>query len=512
MKKFSTFLILFLGLSLVSSSSINERPLVGTQGKPMWVPDEIIVKYTPEVMGNEIAKKLIEEHYNLLKEEDSYKQGEFVVYKHLDPLAILDDLNNEPGIIYAEQNAYSYICMYPNDPYYVYQWHMRRIGMETAWDISSGSGVLTAVIDTGVKQSLADLANTNFTAGWDFVNNDNDPTDDEGHGSHVCGTVAQSTNNNIGVSGIAYDCTIMPVKVLNDQGTGTYDEIANGIVFAVDNGADILNLSLGGYAASTTVENAVNYAWNNGAVVVCAAGNDNLSSPFYPAAYANSIAVTATNYLEQRPKYANYGSWVDICAPGGDTNDYNGDGYVDGVLQNTFGAAGENYYFYFGTSMASPHVAGTAALLKAQDPSRTNAEIRAVLESAVIDLGTPGWDPYYGFGRVDARVALTNQPIEIYVYDISMSLKKAGINCTASALITLRDTSGNPVPNAAVYVTWSGVVEGSDSVISIDGTVTFTSAKVKSTGPFIITVDNVTHNSYIYNPSLNNETSDSITY
>jgi len=596
-KKTSLFLIVFLMLSLGFAFAADLKPFDTTEGKPAIVPDEIIVKFDSSV--TDAKKDKIKAGYGLEKKKDSYKKGAFVVYKHRNPRAILSQLKNEAGVLYAEQNGYVYADMPPNDPLYgPYQWNMTRIGMEDAWDVSTGNGAIVAIIDTGVKQSLEDLANTSFIAGYDFVNNDADPTDDAGHGSHVCGTVAQSTNNNIGVTGIAYNSTIMPVKVLNSKGSGTWDQVADGILYAADHGAAIINMSLGGTVSSVTLEDAVNYAWNHDVVVVCAAGNDGLSSPHYPAYYANSIAVSATNYLDEKASYSNYGSWVDMSAPGGDSNDYNGDGYSEGVLQNTFSRrSGDGYYFYSGTSMASPHVAGVAALVKACNPSLTNARIRNILETTAEDIGDPGFDEYFGYGIVDALAAalqasggnllpvadfiysvndvtvdftdqsqdpdgaivawdwnfgdnttstvqnpshtyeagtypvtltakdeegatgsvtknITIGPIpDISVFDIAMSIIRAGRKYTATAVITIKDTDGNVAPNATVSVTWSGVVSGSASGLTgADGTVTFNSAKVKSTGPFTIRVTEVTHDIMSYDSDLNNETSDSITY
>jgi len=601
MKKLSTFLVLLLGVCLVFSFALKEKPLNTNEGKPSLVPDEIIVKYAKSV--TEDAKSNLKVKYNLTKKKDSYKKGEFVVYTHKNPQAILSKLEKEPGVVYAEQNGYAYTAMIPNDPYYSpYQWHMTRIGMESAWDMNTGAGVVVAVVDTGVKQSLSDLANTNFMSGYDFINNDNDPTDDEGHGSHVCGTIAQSTNNNIGVTGIAYDCTIMPVKVLDSSGSGSYDAIANGIIYAADHGADVINMSLRGLSPNSTLENAVNYAWNAGVLVVSAAGNDYQNIPVYPAAYANSMSVGATNYLDEKADYSNWHSTVEICAPGGDGDDNNGDGYMDGVLQNTFSGTSEGYYFYTGTSMATPHVVGVAALVKAANPALTNAEIRNILTTTAEDLGTAGRDEYFGYGIVDAPAAIQaaggsgNQfPVadftfstnlltvnftdastdadgtivswdwnfgdsgssaaqnpqhtyaasgtysvtltvtddegatddvtkdvtvsdgiihDIYVFDITQTVSRAGANYYSDAVVTIKDDNGNLVSGATVYISWSGVVSGTNSgTTGAAGTVTFRSANVKKqTGPFTITVTNVTHATMNYNSALNNETSDTANY
>jgi subtilisin family serine protease len=255
--------------------------------------------------------------------------------------------------------------------------------------------------------------------GWDFINSDAHPNDDEGHGTHVTGTVAQTTNNDLGVAGVAFKTTIMPVKVLNSAGTGTDLQVADGIYYAVNNGADIINLSLGGSIPSATLEDAVAYAYNNGVTVFAASGNSNAGSCDYPAAYdAYVIAVGATQYDETRAPYSNYGSSLDIVAPGGNIGaDQNNDGYADGVLQNTFGDTTVDwaYWFYQGTSMSTPHASGVAALLLARNPTLTPDQIRNALESTAEDLGIPGRDNIYGWGLIDAQAALQSVAPPVYL-------------------------------------------------------------------------------------------------
>jgi serine protease len=618
MKKVSTFLALLVGVTLVFSSFVFADDYVSvnrTMNKPSHVDDEIVIKFKSNVDQARIAA--IMGKYNISKKKASRRAGDFIVFNKKDKnkqmSAMLQELARESGVAYAEQNAYAYKSMIPNDSYFSYQWHMSRIGLESAWDDSTGSGVVVAVIDTGVRQDLSDLAGTSFTAGYDFVNNDTNPTDDEGHGSHVCGTIAQTTNNNAGCAGVAFNATIMPIKVLDSTGSGTYTDIADGIIWATDHGSDVINMSLGGSSSTTTLQNAVNYAWNNGVVVVCAAGNDGVSSPSYPAAYTNSISVSAVNYLDQLADYSNYGSTIDICAPGGDGNDNNGDGYMDGVLQQTFDSSTgtPGYFFYAGTSMASPHVAGVAALIKAADTTLTNAEIRNILENTAEDLGNSGWDQYFGYGIIDAYAAVqealggstpdTTPPVisniqvsgitsnsavitwttdeaatsvvyygtttsygsstsasgyttnhsvtltglttgttyhfkvesadasgntsqssdstfttsssasEMYIYNIAMSKESRNRRYRATAVITVRNTNGNAVSNATVYVRWTGAVTQNQSgTTNSSGQVTFTTNRVRRNGTFTVTVNNVTHATYTYNPALNIETSDSI--
>lgn len=294
-------------------------------------------------------------------------------------------------------------------------------------DVESGAGTW----ETTVYQQAPDLAGINVWVnsgeipsnnidddsngqiddinGWDFINSDAHSNDDGSHGTHVAGTIIQTTNNNLGVAGVAFNTTIMPIKVLGAGGSGTHQQVADGIHYAVDNGAKIISMSLGG-SASTILENAVAYAYNNGVTVVAACGNSNISTCDYPAAYDSYvIAVGATQYDETKAPYSSFGKSLDIMAPGGNTGvDQNNDGFADGVLQQTFSDTPIDwaYWFFQGTSMATPHVAGVAALLLAEDSALTPDEVRNALESTAEDLGTPGKDSTFGWGLVDAAAAL----------------------------------------------------------------------------------------------------------
>lgn len=332
------------------------------------------------------------------------------------------DWESNPQVEYAEPNYIARAFFAPNDPFYRYQWHLSNsvyggINIEPAWDRAVGTGVVVAIVDTGVayenfgKYYLApDLAGTSFVPGYDFVNKDSHPNDDNGHGTHVAGTVAQKTNNNLGAAGTAFGSSIMPLKVLDKNGAGTYANVANGIIWAADHGAKVINLSLGGSVPSLTLENAVAYAYGKGVTVVAAAGNDSLSSASYPAAYdAYVIAVGATRYDETLAYYSNYGPSVDLVAPGGDLRvDQNADGYGDGVLQQTFTRGKLNkfgYFFFQGTSMAAPHVSGAAALVISNGVLGPDA-VRAALQNSAEDLGTPGRDATYGWGLLNASAAV----------------------------------------------------------------------------------------------------------
>lgn len=371
-------------------------------GKAEYVQDEIIVKFKGD-----------KEPFRVLKVPEG-KVGEKI-----------KEFKKRADVIYAEPNYIAYALMVPNDPYYKYQWHLDNpiyggIGMEEAWDISTGSNsAIVAIVDTGIAYETygkycqaPDLANTCFVQGKDFVNGDLYPNDDNRHGTHVAGTVAQSTNNGVGVAGVAFNTCLMPVKVLNSRGSGTYAQVANGIYYAADNEAKVINLSLGGTASDNTLREAVAYAYGKGVTVVAACGNENTSSCLYPAAYDDYvIAVGATQYDENKAPYSNYGPSLDLVAPGGNNNlDQNKDGYADGVLQQTFQSSYRlctfGYYFFQGTSMATPHVSGVAALLLAKGNATTPDEVRAALQETAECLGGTCPNSTYGYGLVDAFAAL----------------------------------------------------------------------------------------------------------
>lgn len=315
---------------------------------------------------------------------------------------------------------------FPNDPGWSYQWHMQGfeqggINVRDAWNISTGEGATVAVLDTGVNK-YSDLADTNFVLGWNFLTNSPYASDDnvDAHGTHVAGTVAQSTNNGIGVCGVAYNANIMPIKVLNCEGNGYLDDIADGIYFATFYGADVISMSFGSVYDSAVLREAIRFAYSIGVTLVAAAGNDGSPEPMYPAAYYQVISVGATQYDKTKTYYSNFGANLDVVAPGGNINvDQNGDSYADGILQQskkryyfpcpyncsrTCHADKVSYYFKQGTSFACPHVSGIAALLHSIGFS--GAEVRNRIFDTAHDLGIQGKDIIYGHGLVDAYMAL----------------------------------------------------------------------------------------------------------
>ncbi len=309
----------------------------------------------------------------------------------------------------------------PNDPCFKYQWHLRQVGLPDAWKLGTGKGVVVAVIDTGVTK-VADLAQTKFVPGFNFLANNANADDDHGHGTHVAGTIAQSTNNKLGVAGVAPDVSIMPLKVLSAKGSGSVAAIAQAIRWAADHGASVINMSLGGPMAIGTMASAVKYAHGKGVVVVAAAGNDGRGRVGYPARYPGVIAVAATQFDETTTFYSNWGPEIDIAAPGGNVRvDQNGDGKPDGVLQHTIiptDTSKTDYLWFMGTSMATPHVAGVAALIVGAGIRKPDAVEEILLGTArrpkprtsdgaaASPTTGPRIDDHYGAGLVDAGAAL----------------------------------------------------------------------------------------------------------
>ncbi len=327
-----------------------------------------------------------------------------------DPVALTDAIAAIPGVhIAAEDRAVIRPLWAPNDPLYGLQWSYTRTGAENAWDVERGEAfVEVATIDTGADLDHPDLvANLDLDNDYDFVSHDATANDLNGHGTHVAGIIAAATNNATGVAGIAPGVKVVPIKVIGAY-TGTTSDFIDGLEYAADLGVDVANMSLGSTAADigsggvALMQAAVDYARSKGVVLVAATGNNAASSSYnpangiyYPAACTGVIAVGATGRYDGLAEYSNYGPQVDIVAPGGDGS--------FGIL-STY--PNDRFAYLTGTSMASPYVSGTVALLLSHAPAATAAEVESALLSTVKDLGEPGWDQYYGYGLVQVDAAL----------------------------------------------------------------------------------------------------------
>jgi thermitase len=282
----------------------------------------------------------------------------------------------------------------PNDQLYLekYQWNLPAIGTEDGWGITRGDeDIIIAVIDTGVDVHHPDLKNR-LVDGYNTITDRNEPDDDNGHGTHVAGIIASETNNHQGTAGVTWYNKIMPIKAMGAKGYGTTFDIAKGIVWAVDNGADVINMSLGNYQESNVLRRAVKYAHDHDVVMVSAAGNDNTRQPSYPAAYPEVLSVSAINYDGNLAQFSNYGDYINVTAPGV-------------YIPSTYF---ENQYASLsGTSMAAPHVAGLAGLIKSANPDLSNKQIMSIIQDTAIDIGKSGKDIEFGNGLIDVNKALT---------------------------------------------------------------------------------------------------------
>ncbi len=355
-------------------------------------------------------------------------------------------LGKDPRVAYAEPDYKVYTAEETNDPGILQglQWGMYKINAagrgRSAWSlVKSSPSVGIAIVDTGIDQSNEDLkgkivANHNCT---------DSPTVDDlfGHGTHVAGIAASETNNGVGVAGVGYNASLINAKALGDDGSGYYSWLANCIIWSADNGASVINMSLGGPYPSQTLENAVNYAWNKGVVVVAAAGNNNSPYPFYPAYYSHVIAVAATDINDSRASFSNFGRWVAVAAPGVS---------VYSTLPDHPNAIGmENYGYLSGTSMASPHVAGLAGLLFGINGMTNTAAVNDIESGADY---IPGTGFYWQYGRIDAlssiEKALDNQIVVPTATPIPTATSTPSPSPTPTLTPTPRPTATlTPTPN-----------------------------------------------------------------
>lgn len=305
-------------------------------------------------------------------------------------------LARQPGVVYAEPNHTRILMRTPSDPVISQQWALRQVHAYEAWDITTGGEVMIAMLDTGVSPSHPDLADK-LLQGYDFYNNDNDPSDDEGHGTYTAGVAAASSDNGVGIAGICWGCRILPVKVLGSRGQGDDATIAQGIRFAVDSGARIISMSLGGPDDTQVMRDAVQYARDRNVLIIAASGNGQAEGnlPNYPAAYPSVLAVSATTSNDGVTGFSTTGSFVDIAAPG------------VGLWSTIWDPRdGDTYGVANGTSASCPHVAGAAGLALSLRPDLSADQLAELLQAGADDQGAPGKDPEYGYGRLNVlRVA-----------------------------------------------------------------------------------------------------------
>ncbi|MGA1840550.1 MAG: S8 family serine peptidase [bacterium] len=390
---------------------------------PAYVSRQLIVMFRPEASPRDRAFVL--NKHNLRELRTSPFAG-FTLAALSSFQSVHDTIERiapEPAVLYAEPNYYRHAHLIPNDPLYKYQWHLPHMYTDWAWNLTSGSGVVVGLLDSGVSYRDAapyalapDLAGTLIIPGWDFINADANPDDDYGHGTHMCGCIAQTTNNLLGVAGVAFSATVMTVKVMDSLGNVAVADEVEGIYYAANNGAQVINMSFGGVGTAITEQTAVTFAYNQGITIFGSAGNAGSNIPEYPASYTECISVGAVQYDSTRPAYSNYGVELDLVAPGGNLSvDQNIDGYPDGIMQQTHDGTNLSTFFYKliqGTSPATALASGVGAMVisKSTGGVLTPLQVRNILESTTFDLGAAGWDEYYGWGEINAYIAVASTP------------------------------------------------------------------------------------------------------
>lgn len=404
--------------------SINEG-LPFPSRKTQYAPDQVLVRFKPTLSTQALKDTVAAYEAKVLKKIPRIDVYQLKIPKGVTVEEMLYVMRQNPDIEYAGPNYKAYIAVRPNDTFFYLQYALQNTGQEigipgspkgkeradikapAAWEETKGDEeLLIAIIDTGVDFEHPDIKNKIVSTGKNFVNEDLDPTDDNGHGTFVAGVAAAETNNREGIAGVAWKCKILAVKCMDEEGTGYYSDIIEGIIWATDSGAAVINLSLGGDVDDPNLENAVKYAYDKGVVIVSAAGNDS-DFVLYPAAYdAYCLAVAATDYNDLRVDWSNFGPQVDVGAPG--------ERIIGPVPLWFWGPTSLPYAFGSGTSAATPHVAGLVALIKSIKPWLTVTEIMNVIRYSADDVNSSellGEDEYIGYGRINMEKALV--PIRI---------------------------------------------------------------------------------------------------
>jgi uncharacterized repeat protein (TIGR02543 family) len=441
------------------------------------VDDQIIVKFKETVSEERVANTLDSVESGALQQLPSENLVVSEVPEGETVESFIETMEAMPEVEYAQPN-YIYTLSEPghisgpaasrpaaavNDPYAGHQWYLNKIRAYDAWNITMGSpGVRVAVLDTGVDIDHPDLAGQ-IAAQADVVDNDTSADDDYGHGTHVAGIIGAIANNGIGVAGVAPGAKLIAVDVFMtymDNGVQRWGaltlDVIEGINFALSNGADVINLSLGSYDDDYAFESAINNAVASGVPVICSAGNDNVSYPHYPSDYEAAVSVIATGWDDTRASYSNYGAEKDISAPGGDTQSS-----PDSYILSTYPG---QYAWMCGTSMATPVVSGVAALMLSVNPSLSPAQLKSILYATAVELGAPGKDIQFGEGRVDAYYAVAAAAAPVHVTGIELSSRSETLSPGGS--LTLGATL-HPGNTTFPKIIWSSSNSG---VAAVDST------------------------------------------
>jgi subtilisin family serine protease len=357
----------------------------GARAQPTYVSGQLLVKFEPgtsTTVANAVLERADAEPESRVREIDV----RVVDVPATETATAIAALKASPAVEFVERDvAVEMLQTTPNDSLWSSQWGPLVIGAPKGWQKTTGApDVVVAVLDTGIESGHPDLSGS-LVPGFDFTNGDADADDDNGHGTAAAAVVAARTNNARGHAGICWRCSLMPVKVLGADGFGSTAALASGIVWAVDRGADVISMSLGGPGTTQTLTNAIEYAAGKGVVLVAAAGNSGSATPSYPAAYPQVLSVAGTTEAGTLYSWSNFGSWVQVAAPGCNTAAY----------------LGARYVTFCGTSSATPVVAGLAGLLRSAKPGLGKAAVEQAIQSTAVRFSTA-----VQFGRIDVHAAL----------------------------------------------------------------------------------------------------------
>ncbi|MDR7240832.1 S8 family peptidase [Neobacillus drentensis] len=434
MKYFWSVIFIVLCLSIITSVASAEEVTIQPKvskfdtkvlfdEKKEFDDQELIIKFTPNTSSVERATilKLVNG-----KEVDQLKAGDFSFVKvpnGSDLASISKALLKNKQLLFVEPNYEVKSTYVPGEPSYNKQWYLNKIQLPKAWDKTKGSSNITvAVIDGGVQKDHPELRGK-IVSPYNAVTGNANYTPDK-HGTHVAGIIAASFNKS-GIAGIAPSVKIMPINVFDWQGASAYN-VAVALNYAVDHHADVVNMSLGSEDYSYILDYYVQYARSKGIVIVAAAGNSDTSIPMYPAALNGVIGVSATDSSDRITSFSNYGSYIDLAAPG---------------LSIYSTVTGSSYEYLSGTSMTAPVVTGVAALVRSQNPFLTPSQVESILMKSTTDLGSRGWDSYYGYGRIDAYKAVSNTPAPISKLTAPTTYTMTGTNKAAFSITAASSTN-----------------------------------------------------------------------
>lgn len=461
-------------LSLFFSHHALANPPSFSQG---WAKGQILVQ--PKAgLSEENFQKILKTHQASSKGQLKQLRTHIINVPIQAEQAIVRALSNNPNIEFAELDLLvEATTVAANDPYYTNAWHLGKMQLPTAWDAAKGNGVVVAILDSGVNGEHNDLA-ANMVAGWNSVSQNNDTADINGHGTKVAGVVAAISDNNTGVTSIAWHASIMPVRITNDSaGYAYWSDVANGLTWAADNGADIANISYQ-VSGSLTVTNAAQYLRNRGGVVVASAGNG--GSDLNCSDNASIITVSATDSADNKASWSDYGNCIDVAAPGVSiwTTTKNG-----------------GYSAPSGTSFASPATAATLALIKSANPNLSNDELENILEFSADKTKSNGdFSVFYGHGRVDAAAAvvMAQQAPTIDQQAPTVTITSPIENSTQMGIFSINVNAEDNISVNSVTLYAAGILIGTDNVAPFsfsfdsnnvaDGNVAFTARADDASG------------------------------